>query len=650
MSREFPHLFSPLQIGPVTVPNRILLPAHGTMFAEDNLPGERLAAYLAERARGGVGVIVTEISAVHPTSRPLDNVISGYDPRVVPGFRRVAERIHEHGTKVFGQVWHCGRQSDGFFSGLPLWAPSAIPCPVSREMPHAMTRDEIAEVVAGYVTVARHMKAAGYDGIELHGGHGYLIQQFLSPWSNQREDEYGGSLDNRLRFALEVVGAVRREVGAGLAVGMRISGDELTPGGLTLRDMQEIVRRLEATGALDYFSVSVGNYTVHDVMIGDMTVPPGALVPLAAGIKEAVRLPVATVMRIKDPAQAEQILADGHADLVAMCRALIADPELPLKAREGRVDEIRTCTSCNQECRTHLRGRAISCIQNPAVGRERELGAGTLRRAERPRSMLVVGGGPAGMECARIAALRGHRVVLCERRGALGGQVRIATRVPTRTELGEVIRFLETQIRKLGVEIRLETEVTPALVEREAADVVVLATGSEPPPALAPANGAPLQFTVWEALEDPERVGRRVVLTDEGVGFWQCWGTAEFLAERGRQVTVVTPLLAAGPEIPAQSAPSLFRRLRARGARWITSHTIREVRERQVVAAHVLSGRPTVLEDVDTLIRVPHQEACVGLANALSAAGVRVHTIGDCVAPRRITEAIREGHVLGRAL
>jgi mycofactocin system FadH/OYE family oxidoreductase 2 len=650
MSREFPHLFSPLQIGPVTVPNRILLPAHGTMFAEDNMPGERLAAYLAERARGGAGVIVTEIAAVHPTSRPLDNVIFGYDPRVVPGFRRIAERIHEHGAKVFGQVWHCGRQSDGFFSGLPLWAPSAIPCPVSREMPHAMTRDEIAEVVAGYVTVARHMKAAGYDGIELHGGHGYLIQQFLSPWSNQREDEYGGSLDNRLRFALEVVGAVRREVGPGLAVGMRISGDELTPGGLTLRDMQEIVRRLEATGALDYFSVSVGNYTVHDVMIGDMTVPPGALVPLAAGIKEAVRLPVATVMRIKDPVQAEQILADGHADLVAMCRALIADPELPLKAREGRVEEIRICTSCNQECRTHLRGRGISCIQNPAVGRERELGAGTLRRAERPRSVLVVGGGPAGMECARIAALRGHRVVLCERRVALGGQVRIATRVPTRTELGEVIRFLETQIRKLGVEVRLETEVTPALVEREAADVVVLATGSEPRPAPAPANGVPLQLTVWEALEDPERVGRRVVLTDEGVGFWQCWATAEFLAARGRQVTVVTPLLAAGPEIPAQSAPSLFRRLRARGARWITSHTIREVRERQVVAEHVLSGRPTVLEDVDTLIRVPHQEACVGLANALSAAGVRVHTIGDCVAPRRITEAIREGHVLGRAL
>ncbi|MDP2701566.1 MAG: FAD-dependent oxidoreductase [Candidatus Rokubacteria bacterium] len=650
MSREFPHLFSPLRIGPVTVPNRILLPAHGTMFADDNVPGERLAAYLAERARGGVGVIVTEITAVHPTSRPLDNLILGYDPKVIPGFRRVAERIHEHGAKVFGQVWHCGRQSDGFFSGLPLWAPSAIPCPVSREMPHAMTRDEIAEVVAGYLTVARHMKAAGYDGIELHGGHGYLIQQFLSPWSNRREDEYGGSLDNRLRFALEVVSAVRREVGPGLAVGMRISGDELTPGGLTLRDMQEIVRRLEATGALDYFSVSVGNYTVHDVMIGDMTVPPGALVPLAAGIKEAVRLPVATVMRIKDPVQAEQILADGHADLVAMCRALIADPELPLKAREGRLEEIRICTSCNQECRTHFRGRGISCIQNPVVGRERELGAGTLRRAERPRSVLVVGGGPAGMECARIAVLRGHRVVLCERRVALGGQVRIATRVPTRTELGEVIRFLETQVRKLGVEVRLETEVTPALVEREAPDVVVLATGSEPRPAPAPANGAPLQLTVWEALEDPERAGRRVVLTDEGVGFWQCWGTAEFLAERGRQVTVVTPLLAAGPEIPAESAPNLFRRLRARGARWITSHTIREVRERQVVAAHVLSGRPTVLEDVDTLIRVPHQEACVGLANALSAAGVRVHTIGDCVAPRRITEAIREGHVLGRAL
>lgn len=304
MSEQFRYLFSPLKIGNVTVQNRIVCPAHGTLMAENHLPGERLAYYHAEKAKGGVGLIITEITAVHPTSQPMGNVLTGYDKRLAEKGKIVSQMVHEYGTKIFGQIWHCGRQGESMHSRLPLWSASPIPSPANREIPHEMTVKEIAEVVSSFATTATYFREAGFDGVEIHGAHGYLLTQFMSLWSNKRTDQYGGSLENRLRFPREVAEAVRKAVGRDFVVGMRVSGDEFVPGGLTLEDMKVIAPKLEATGNLDYFSVSVGNYATHYIMIGDMAVPLGMAVYLASGIKEVVQLPVFTVLRIKDPLQA----------------------------------------------------------------------------------------------------------------------------------------------------------------------------------------------------------------------------------------------------------------------------------------------------------------------------------------------------------
>jgi len=276
MLNPFQYLFTPLQVGKVTIRNRIFSPSHGTVFADsDSLPNERLADYHAERAKGGVGLIITEGTAVHPTGKPFSNTLVGFDEKCIPGFRLVASRVHDQGAKIFGQLYHRGRQMESLHTRLPVWGPSSIPSPATRENPHAMSREEIQEIVQGFAKAAAHLKEAGYDGVEIHGAHGYILNQFMSLLSNQREDEYGGSLENRLRFPIQVIQAVRKTVGADRVVGLRVSGDELVPGGLTLEDMREISPRLESTGMLDYISVSVGNYSTHYIMIGDMIFPWG---------------------------------------------------------------------------------------------------------------------------------------------------------------------------------------------------------------------------------------------------------------------------------------------------------------------------------------------------------------------------------------
>ena len=399
-----------------------------------------------------------------------------------------------------------------------------------------MTVEEIQEVKEGFVKSASNLQAAGYDGIELHGAHGYLINQFMSPFTNHRTDAYGGSLENRLRFALEVIDAVREQVRDSMVLGIRISGDELIPGGLTQNDTREIAARLEGTGTLDYISVSVGIHETAYLTVGDMSVPLGAAVYLATGIKEVVNLPVFTVLRINDPVQAEQILAEGKADMIGMVRALICDPELPNKARNGRLDDIRKCMACIQECR---RGAAICCTLNPAVGFEKELGTGTIKPAVAKKKVVVIGGGPGGLEAARIVAMRGHQAILYEKGSKLGGQVNIATRVPSRVDLGESIHYLSQQVRKLGVDIKLEVEATADSILREKPDTVVLATGSTPFVRDIPgATEGNIEVTnVREVLEEKVDTGDNVVIFDYPGGFWECCGTAEFLARKGKRVT-----------------------------------------------------------------------------------------------------------------
>ncbi|MBI2912618.1 MAG: FAD-dependent oxidoreductase, partial [Chloroflexi bacterium] len=491
------------------------------------------------------------------------------------------------------------------------------------------------------------------------------LHQFLSPLTNKRTDGYGGSLTNRCRLALEVIDAIRGAVGRDFPLGLRISGDELASGGLTLDDMREVARIVADTGQLDWLHVTVGAYwsVAHISAIAPMGTPPGFLVPLAAAIKQVVDIPVFCVGRITDPVQAEKILAENQADMVGMTRALIADPELPLKAREGRLDDIRHCIGCGQACFGNLfRGWVpVGCVQNPAAGREQYLGAGTLVAAATSKRVLVIGGGPAGLKAAEIAARRGHRVTLYEREPELGGQVRLAARVSSRAEFGEVTRYLVVQNQKLGVQMITGTAVTPEMVLAENPDAVVAATGCRPTRTyFSPSQVAELAlpgfdsdrvFTAWDVLGDGDgdRIGQKVVLVDED-GTWRSVGTAEYLAERGKQVTIVTSQLQPAPGIEIIDIRPTMRRLVQRGVRFLTGTEVRGFRDGAVVTFSPFAQAESQIEGVDSLVLVTGRAANDELYFALKGKVKELYRVGDAVAPRNVEYAIWDGEMVGRRL
>lgn len=652
MSDQFRFLFAPLKIGPVTVRNRIVFGPHSTRFAELDLPSERHAYYHAERAKGGVGLIITESSPVHPTSRRRRNEIAAYDPGVVEGYSKIARMVHEHGAKVFGQLVHAGAHTDGVVTLLPLWGPSPIADPQTREVPKEMTPGEIEEVVHAFGEAAVYMREGGFDGVEIHGASSYLVEQFMSPLTNRRKDEYGGELENRLRFAYEVIDNVREAVGEDLAVGMRITGDELGDGGSTLDDMQEIAVRLEATGKLDYLSVQMGSSYCVFLMLPPMEVPLGFGDYAASGIRKVVReIPVMAGGRIKDPVQAERVLERGHADMIAMVRPLICDPEFPRKAREGRVEEIRNCLACNQGCLARtVRQLGLSCIQNPAAGREKEMG--TIEVAETSRKVLVIGGGPAGMEAAKVAALRGHEVILFEKEEELGGQIRLAMKLPTRDEFEDLIRNLKGELERLKVEVRLGVEATPELIEGEEPDVVVVATGSRPLRSDFCRKHDENQvkvLTVWDVLEGMG-VGQRVVVIDRDGG-WRGAGTAEFLADEGKDVEILTEFSSVGIDLSVTLEQGrLYERLFSKGVRASPHTGVKEIEGDELIAYHTYSGRERVVEGVDTVVLAIGQASCSELLTSLRDRVPELYAVGDCVAPRDLEMAIYEGNRVGRLI
>jgi len=652
MANQFSYLFTPQKIGPLTVANRIVFPAHGSLLAEDNLAGERHAYYYAERAKGGAGLIITEVTSVHPTCQSFERVILGFDKRVIPGFKRIADMVHEHGTRIFCQLWHCGRDmATTLFTRRSIWAPSPIPGPTSREIPHEMEIHEIEEVIQGYVNTARNVKEGNFDGVEIHTAHGYLIHQFLSPWSNKRTDEYGGSLENRMRLANEVIDGIRKECGNEFVVGIRISGDELTPGGLDLEDMKIIAQKLEASNKLDYISVSIGNHTLsYALMIGDMNVPLGSAVYLASGIKEVVDLPVFTALRINDPIQAEKVLADGHADMIGMCRALICDPELPNKAREGRLEDIRHCIACNQECLGRIyKGAPISCIYNPAVGLEKEIGIGKIIQTNNKKRVMIIGGGPAGMEAARVAALRGHKVTIYEKSFELGGQINIAAKVANRQDMGEITRFLQKEIERLDVEVRLDTEVTNEMVTSLDPQSVVVATGSKPVLPSIPGADEKGVLTIWQVLLDQKEIGDNVLLVDNE-GFWQCYSTAAYLLDQSKNVHILSKFLFVGAELNPSSLIGFYQRTLKKGVTFIPMSQLKEVSGDKIVYVNVYSGEEKTINGIDIIVMSGINKAENGIYRSLMGKVKELYAIGDCVAPRKVTNAIHEGNRIGRLL
>ncbi|MBI4587473.1 MAG: FAD-dependent oxidoreductase [Candidatus Rokubacteria bacterium] len=644
------------------VRNRMVFSAHGTCLGAHHRPTPELAAYHAARARGGIGLIVLENSRVHPTGRGPDAALEAWNEDNIPHYRSVADAVHEQGARIFAQLHHPGRNANSTDSLLAAWAPSALHLPWSaptgsHEVPHAMTKEEIAEVIRWWARSAANMKRAGMDGVEIHGAHGFLICQFLSPVTNRRTDEYGGSLRNRARFAMEVARAVRQAVADEFVVGMRLSADELLPEGLTLEQTTEVARWLEESGALDYLSISHSVEYVPSSLaqqIADMSWGQAPFVHLAAGIKKATReIPIFTVCRIIDPAMADSIIAAGKADMVIMTRAHIADPEIGRKLVEGHPEDIRQCIGCNQGCVARaLSGKPIGCLINPEAGRERELGS--LVPAERRKAVVVIGGGPAGMEAARVAALRGHLVALYERGERLGGQITTLVKAPHRQEFGNIVAWLEDQLKRLGVVVKLNTEATPERIQKEGADTVIVATGSTPEPPEIPGTrepGSPVLATAEDVLERRVPVGHQVVLLD-GVGHHKATSTAEFLAEQGSRVHLVTQAGTVAAEIhPVSRAPAL-QRLKDRRVAFHRDCWIKEVVGRTAVLRDVYNGDEEAIEGVDLVVAATPNRSCTELYDTLRQEdGIpEVLAVGDCVAPRRALEAIREGHMAGRAL
>ena len=656
MAEQFPHLFSPIKIGNMTVRNRIVNTAHGTNFAQDHMVTDRHIFYHVERAKGGVGMSIMEATSVHPSfGVGVMNTIWSFDERNIPRFRRLSRAVHRHGAKILVQLSHGGRQSSNSETMLPAMAPSPIASPdlwePNAEVPHEMDEDDILEIVRAFGRAAAIVKQGGMDGVELHGGHGNLIHQFMSPWVNQRGDQYGGSTENRLRFAYEVIAEVRRDVGEDFVVGMRISGDEFVPGGLNQDDMKDIARRLAATGQIDYFNVSNSNYSSVKSMtahIPSMYVAPATYSYLWEGIKNAVGIPVIGIGRINSPELAEWVLAEGKADMVGMVRELIADPHLPNKAREGRVEDIRTCVACLESCIGRLeRGLPISCIYNPVSGREKEWSA--LEPATTKKRVFVVGGGPAGLEAARVAADRGHTVTLYEKSAQLGGQVKTAARAPQREDFGEIVRYLESQVRKLGVEVVLGEEVSEAMILEAKPDVVVIATGSNAYIPAVPGSELGSAISARDVLEKNVELGEKVVVVDTQ-GLHPGSDVAEHLADQGKKVQLITTKNYVGASLELLTWRLLYQRLMEKGVEMSASVALKEIGEDSVTVYSTITQKEWQISGVDAVVFAVDSTADNSLYRALKGQVEELFTVGDSVAPRGVEQAVYDGHKVGREI
>lgn len=644
MNGRYKYLFSPLRVGPVVVRNRIVFSAHLTNYAADGLPAAQHAAYYAARAEGGAGLIITEEHSTHRTDWPYEKLIHGFHREVIPGYRRITEAVHAHGVPIFAQLNHNGGQASSMYSRLPVWAPSPVPDPMFREVPKAIDTHEIAEVVAGYGTVAGHCAEGGFDGVELQCSHSSIVRGFLSPATNLRTDSYGGTVTNRARILLEIIDAVREAIGPGRALGVRLCGDELIEGGTTIGEAVEVAKLVEATGKVDYINTSIGVATATLFMIeASMAIPPGYALFIANAIRQAVRLPVVGVGRIKDPVQAERALAEGHCDLVGVVRGQIADAGFAAKARAGHATEIRTCLSCNQECVGRMGlNRWLGCIENPRTGRE---SVPLPLRASRPKRVFVVGGGPGGLQAAATAALRGHHVTLFERGPATGGQVALAARVPSRAEFLDVVRNLLAECQRYGVDVKTGTEVDAGMLVSEAPDVVVLATGAKPKPPYW-AGEAERVVDVRDVLEGGVAPHGDVLVIDD-LGFHQATSVAELLADRGCAVTLSTSGMVVGQDLGVTLDRETFNvRAEAKGIRQHTDEVVlaaSEVDGKVVLRMLTHTTGVTTEPRYDWVVCATHQEPEDELWHALADAPFPVHRVGDCLTPRRAHAAVIEG-------
>lgn len=657
----YPTLLSPVRCGPLRLAGRVVSTAHQTGLVDDHLPTADLVAYHEARAAGGAAAIFVEATAVHPTGLLTPHTLGGYLPEIVGGFERLAGAVHRHGTALFVQLFHGGREVFGGAPRAPAVAPSAVPSARFHSEPRGLTQGEIDEIVEGYARAACHARDGGLDGVEISMAHGYLAAQFLNPATNHRDDGYNGDLAARMRFPIEVLEAVRSEVGREFAVGVRLSASDMDPEGLEPGDASQIERRLRASGLVDFVSLALGHSASYRGSTWIAPPPPapeaaiaGHLPPSAdardssagngsPGVARARDgVCVIATTRIADLALAERILASGRADAVGMTRALIADPDLVRKAISRRHDEVVECIGCNQSCIGHYHaGLPIGCAVNPRTGRERHIR--TPSRAA--RRVLVIGAGPAGIAAAVQAARAGDDVTLIERENDVGGQLRLAGRAPAHAEMWR--RFRRCAVRDLeraGVAPLFGAEADQPTID--AHEHVIVATGARPyVPVVAPA--APVRvMDAWEAIAHPGTVDGPVLVADWG-GEWSGLDAAEVLATSGAEVSLACAATYPGETLHQYQRNAYLARLDDAGV-LIRHHLELALVAGELVLRHVFSGRIEPLGDARTLVLAQGRRPDAAVWSVVDGRPGAVR-IGDALGARSLEEAILEGFLAGRA-
>jgi 2,4-dienoyl-CoA reductase-like NADH-dependent reductase (Old Yellow Enzyme family) len=663
MTGDFPHVFEPLRLRHKTLRSRINFGAHTANMAEDGLPGARHIGYYRERALGGAGMIVVEPIPIHRTGVLTRGNFRHDDDAVIPAFRRLTEacRAANPDVVMVHQLYHVGQHGDADNSFAPNWSPSGLPSYHDADGSHAMTGPEIEELIDGFVEAAGRAQASGFDGVEVFAAYNAVVDQFWARWSNRRTDEWGGSLANRMRFSAEILRRIRERCGDEFIIGMAISADPSSEAFPSIGELAEVVAWHDARRLMDYVTCGTGSYFDFEAIMPTSLYDQRLGEPFAAALKAVVtHALVQAESHIRTPAAAEAVLAAGHADMVSIVRGQIADPHLVAKARAGRAADVRPCISCNQLCwGRRSRDYWISCLVNPSAGREWAWDGDRFEPSQDPRRVLVVGGGPAGLEAARVAAERGHRVTLLERGPTLGGQFRLAGLQPSRGQIIDLLDWYAGSLDALGVEVRFGVQAGPDEVAAADADEVIVATGSRPPrtgfqralPMVdrLPGVDAGDVFAVQDVLDGSAVPGRRVLVLDD-LGDWRGLGTALHLAEHGHEVTILTPapVVAGGLFHSAADGP-LRRRFAAAGGQSITSACVLGWRDGLVHVRSLLDGAlTTVPADALVIAETPVVEPA--LAEALTARSISFHQIGDCVAPRRASLAFLEGRELARSL
>jgi NAD(H)-dependent 7beta-hydroxy-3-oxo-delta4-cholenoic acid oxidoreductase len=660
-------LFRPIEIAGMQVRNRVVMAPMGTLWADDDGGvSQRQIDYFDARARGGVGLIIFEVTTIDEMFPYIPNGTGLWKDEQIPGLRALTDALHSQGAKVIPQIVHPGPESLSFLKGHQPVGPSATQSLSTKQICRELNLDEIEEIIEKFGQAARRARRAGFDGLEFHCAHGYLLAgSFLTPLRNRRTDAYGGSLEGRLRFPLDVIKRMKARAGSDFPITIRISGDEFVAGGRTLEDTQHIAPMLSEAG-IDAFHVSGGAFPLTDWKVVPPTgTPLGIHRELSAAIKRVVDVPVMVVGRINDPLVAEDIVAKGDADMVVLGRPLLADPDLANKAKEGRLEDITPCISCTQCLARIMSMRPLTCLTNPSLGREKEM---ALTPAPKPKRVLVAGGGPAGLEAARVAAQRGHAVTLCEKDTKLGGQFNLAAVAPMKQELCKVIQYLSTQAEKAKVEIQLQTEVTRQLVDELEPDVVIVATGGVPSFPDVPGIDGDNVVSAHDVLASKVSVVNQnlLILGGGGIGL----EVADLLANTGdnplvgrTRVTVVEMRETVGAEIVPEVRTLLMGRLREKGAQLVTSTRVKEILPN---AVRVVNTIEELRPDWTTVTKEGDEERIItGIDKVIVALGVRsvadlgeqigervseVHVIGDAKQPREALEAIADGAEVGRAI